>query len=65
MILPLNLLIGNKSNRYELTVASIRRAQQLSVTADREENDNSGKIVSIAVQQILTKKIRYEITSSN
>ncbi len=61
MILPLDLLIADDSNRYELCSASMRRANQLSLAADEDVEANGGKVVSTAVKQILTKKVRYEI----
>ena len=61
MILPLDLLIGHRGNRYELTVAAIRRSQQLTLTGDEEVEGNKGKVVSTAVKQILTDKVRYRL----
>ena len=61
MILPLDLLLAHNSNRYELCSATMRRANQLNIAADEEVDANGGKVVSTAVKQILTKKVRYEI----
>ncbi|MCF7927613.1 MAG: DNA-directed RNA polymerase subunit omega [Spirochaetales bacterium] len=61
MILPLDLLIGNDDNMYELTCAAIRRAYQLTVTGDEELEKNNGKVVSTAIKQILTNKVEYRI----
>ena len=61
MILPLGLLLANRTNRYELCAATMRRAEQLSVAADDEVDANGGKVVPTAVKQILTQKVRYEI----
>ena len=61
MILPLDLLLADDSNRYELCAAAMRRANQLNLAADEEVEANDGKVVSTAVKQILTKKVRYEI----
>ena len=60
-ILPLKLLIQNDENRYELAVAAMRRAHQLSITADDEVDANKGKVVSTAVRQIVTKKVKYQV----
>ena len=60
-ILPLKLLIQNDENRYELAVATMRRAHQLSITADDEVDANKGKVVSTAVRQIVTKKVKYQV----
>jgi len=61
MILPLNLLEQYRDNIYELTCASIRRAYQITMTGDEELDENDGKVVSIAIGQILTKKVQYSI----
>ena len=61
VILPLNLLIGNVDNRYQLSAAAMRRAHQLALTGDEDVEANKGKVVSTSIQQILTKKVKYEI----
>lgn len=62
MILPLTLLLGSVNNRYELAAAAMRRAHHLTIIGEDEEVDaNNGKVVSTAVKQILTKKVKYEI----
>jgi len=61
MILPLDLLEQHRDNIYELTCASIRRAYQITMTGDEELEENSGKVVSTAIRQILTKKVQYRI----
>ena len=61
MRLPLNLLIKNQENMYEVTCAAIRRAVQINLAGDEELDDNKGKIVSLAVKQILTSKVEYRL----
>ena len=61
MVLPLDLLIGNSDNVYELTCASIRRASQITLAGDEEIDENGGKVVSVAIKQILTKKVEYRL----
>jgi DNA-directed RNA polymerase subunit omega len=61
MIIPLERLINEDSNIYELTCASIRRAYQITVTGDEELDENEGKVVSTAIKQILTKKVQYQL----
>ena len=61
MILPLDLLISNPNNVYELTCAAIRRASQITLAGDEEIVENEGKVVSTAVKQILTKKVEYRL----
>ena len=61
VIIPLDKLINEDSNIYELTAASIRRAYQITVTGDEELEHNQGKVVSTAIKQILTRKVQYQI----
>lgn len=61
MVLPLDRLIGENGNVYELTCASIRRAAQITLTGDDEIAENEGKVVSTALKQILTKKVEYRL----
>ncbi len=61
MIIPLKELVNAQENMYELTVAVIRRAYQLTMTGDEEVEANNGKVVSVAVRQILSDKVVYEL----
>ncbi len=61
MIIPLNLLMSNKGNIYELTCAILRRALQITVAGDEEAEENGGKVVSTAIKQVLTKKVEYRL----
>ena len=61
MIIPIDPLVGHEKNIYELTCASIRRAYQITVTGDEELEENSGKVVSTAIKQILTQKVQYRL----
>ncbi len=63
MIIPLHLLIGNSDNNYTLTQAVIKRATQIHLAGDEELEENKGKVVSTAIKQILTKKVRYRLES--
>ena len=61
MVLPLDKLIGDSNNVYELTCASIRRASQITLAGDEDIAENDGKVVSTALKQILTKKVEYRL----
>ena len=61
MVLPLDKLIGDSSNVYELTCASIRRAAQITLAGDEDIAENGGKVVSTALKQVLTKKVEYRL----
>ncbi len=61
MIIPLEELIKYEGNIYELTVAVIKRAIQINLAGDEELEKNRGKVVSTALKQVLTEKVRYQI----
>ena len=59
MVLPLDLLEGFQGNVYEMTCAAMKRSIQINLAGDDELDANKGKIVSTALKQILTQKVRY------
>lgn len=61
IVLPLDLLISYDGNMYELTCAAIKRAAQINLAGDEELEENKGRVVSLAVKQILTKKVEYRL----
>jgi len=61
MTIPLDQLIREDSNIYEITCAAIRRAYQLTVTGEEDLEANQGKVVSLAIRQIITRKVQYRI----
>ena len=61
MIFPLEELIEYEDNMYEITCAASRRAFQLSMLSDPEIEENEGKVVSLAAQQVFTKEIDFRI----
>ena len=63
MIIPLNRLIKYDGNVYTLTSAMIKRATQIHLAGDEELETNKGKVVSTAIKQILTEKVRYQLES--
>lgn len=65
MILPLDKLISEEGNVYELTCAAIRRAAQITLAGDDDIAENEGKVVSTALKQILTKKVEYRLDQQN
>jgi DNA-directed RNA polymerase subunit omega len=60
MVLPLDLLTGFQGNVYELTCAAMKRGVQINLAGDDELDQNKGKIVSTALKQILTGKVKYQ-----
>ncbi|MBN2619157.1 MAG: DNA-directed RNA polymerase subunit omega [Spirochaetales bacterium] len=59
MIIPIEHLVNNKGNIYEVTNAAISRSSQLSKTGSKELDDNLGKIVSVSIKEIVTGKVKY------
>jgi len=61
MIFPLEQLIEYDKNMYEITCAASRRAFQLSMLRDPNIEDNEGKVVSLAAQQVFTNEIEFRL----
>ncbi|ORC33875.1 DNA-directed RNA polymerase subunit omega [Marispirochaeta aestuarii] len=61
MIIPLDLLVDNTDNVYEMTCAAIRRAVQVTITGDEELEEDGGKVVSTAIKQVLTRTVQYRL----
>ena len=59
MSMPLDQLIEYDSNAYEFTVAVTRRAFQLAVLKTPDVEKNNGKVVSLAMRQVLSKQVEY------
>ena len=63
MIVPLDKVIKYSDNVYILTRAMIKRATQIHLAGDDELEENKGKVVSTAVKQIISEKVRYRLES--
>jgi DNA-directed RNA polymerase subunit omega len=61
MIFPLEELIEYDKNMYEITSAASRRSYQLSMLKDPEIEDNEGKVVSLAAQQVFTREVEFRL----
>lgn len=65
MPIPLDLLISESDNMYEVTCAAIRRAKQLAdiqrVYEEGGESEEGEKVVSEAIREILTRDVQYQI----
>jgi DNA-directed RNA polymerase subunit omega len=59
MVLPLDLLESFQGNVYQMTCAAMKRSIQINMAGDDELEANRGKIVSTALKQILTEKVKY------
>ena len=61
MIFPLEQLVKYTGNVYEITVASSRRAYQMSRIRDPEIDENDGKVVSLAAKQLFNNAVSFRI----
>ena len=59
--IPLEALVSTEKNMYELTNAAIHRAKQISMTGSDELESTGGKIVSLAIKEIVTEEVQYNI----
>jgi len=59
--IPLDELISTEVNMYELTNAAIHRARQLSMTGLEEIESAGGKVVSLAIREIVTGEVQYTL----
>ncbi len=59
MIIPIENLVNNQGNIYEITNAAISRSSQLSKTGSKELDENLGKIVSVSIKEVVTDKVKY------
>lgn len=57
--IPLGELISTDRNMYEVTNAAIHRAKQISVTGTDDLEPGQGKIVSMAIKEIVTGEVEY------
>ena len=61
MIFPLEQLVQFSDNAYEITVAAIRRAYQMSMVKDPQIEQNEDKGVSHAANKLFNNKVTYRI----
>ncbi|MCK9287397.1 MAG: hypothetical protein PHU24_06375 [Sphaerochaetaceae bacterium] len=59
MSIPLDILIDNDRNVYELTCVAISMANVLSANGDEEIENNNGKVVSTVLDKVLTEHVEY------
>ncbi|OQY34061.1 MAG: hypothetical protein B6241_06150 [Spirochaetaceae bacterium 4572_59] len=60
LIIPLGDLVNHEGNMFELTNAVIHRAAQISAAGSDSLEKNKGKIVSTALEEIISKNVEYE-----
>ncbi len=59
--IPLDKLVSVEANMYELTNAAIHRAKQISATGIDDLDPGQGKIISIAIKEIVSGEVQYSI----
>lgn len=60
MSIPLNTLIDNESNVYEMTCVAIKEANIYTSTDVRKEIEKKGeKVVSVVLERALNNEIEY------
>ena len=59
--IPLGDLVSTDKNMYELTNAAIHRAGQISMAGSEDLEDSGGKIVSLAIKEIVSGEVQYSI----
>lgn len=60
MSIPLNTLIDNESNVYEMTCVAIKEANIYTSTDIRKEIEKKGeKVVSVVLERALNNEIEY------
>ncbi|OQY40465.1 MAG: hypothetical protein B6229_01545 [Spirochaetaceae bacterium 4572_7] len=59
MIIPIEDLVNNEGNIYEVTNAAISRSNQLAKTGSKDLDENLGKVVSVSIKEIVTAKVKY------
>jgi DNA-directed RNA polymerase subunit K/omega len=59
-MLPVYEIIDFDENRYILSRAVMKRARQINFLGDDELEGFEGKVVSLALKQILTSDLKYD-----
>ena len=61
MSIPIDILIDNDTNVYELTCVAISLSNVLCATGDKEMEMNNKKIVSTVLERVLTEDVEYSV----
>ena len=62
MNIPLDKLIDNETNVYEMTCVAIKEANIYSATDKKEEIERNGdKVVSVVLSRALNGEIEYDV----
>jgi len=58
-VLPIYEIVDFNQNRYLLSKAVMKRARQINFLGDEELEKFNGKVVSLALKQVLMGEIKY------
>ena len=62
MLIPVYNVIDFTGNRYLLAKAAMKRARQVNFVGDESLESYRGKIVSLALKQVLDREVKYMIS---
>jgi DNA-directed RNA polymerase omega subunit len=62
MMIPVYDVIDFTGNRYLLAKAAMKRARQVNFVGDESLESYRGKIVSLALRQVLENHVKYVIS---
>ena len=66
MNIPLDKLIDNETNVYEMTCVAIKEANIYSATDKKKEIESNGdKVVSVVLSRALNGEIEYDIAKED
>ena len=66
MNIPLDKLIDNETNVYEMTCVAIKEANIYSATDNKKEIEKNGdKVVSVVLSRALNGEIEYDIAKED
>jgi DNA-directed RNA polymerase subunit K/omega len=62
MLIPVYNVIDFTGNRYLLAKAAMKRARQVNFVGDESLESFRGKIVSLALKQVLDNDVKYTLS---
>jgi DNA-directed RNA polymerase omega subunit len=62
MLIPVYDVIDYTGNRYMLAKAAMKRARQINFVGDESLESFRGKIVSLALKQVLDNEVKYMLS---
>jgi DNA-directed RNA polymerase subunit K/omega len=62
MLIPIYNVIDFTGNRYLLAKAAMKRARQVNFVGDESLESYRGKIVSLALKQVLDRDVKYMLS---